>query len=155
MDELMGSNEINMRIAAMTPALVLLYSIRRGFRLLLYGFFRIAKPRSRSMAHFVKQSLILNGYYSWETIRHYRQIHSNGVQLSLHLENFVTCKHCEIQIRCLRKIWVCYFFTSTNVGTSSGGADDDSSLMKFVHYRQVSYRSKGITWWVHFRAAIE
>lgn len=43
MDELMGSNEINMRIAAMTPAFILLYSIRRGFQVLLYGVFRVSK----------------------------------------------------------------------------------------------------------------
>ena len=48
----MGSNEINMRIAAMTPALVLLYSIRRGFRLLLYGFFRIGKTKEQIYGSF-------------------------------------------------------------------------------------------------------
>ena len=51
MDELMGSNEINMRIAAMTPAFILLYSIRRGFQVLLYGVFRVSKfilPRSHA-----------------------------------------------------------------------------------------------------------
>jgi hypothetical protein len=52
MDELMGSNEINMRIAAMTPALILLYSVRRGFRLLLYGFFRIGKTKEQIYSSF-------------------------------------------------------------------------------------------------------
>ncbi|KAL7538004.1 hypothetical protein ACHAXR_008212, partial [Thalassiosira sp. AJA248-18] len=45
MDELMGSNEINMRIAAMTPAVILLVAIRRAFRLLFYAFFQVGKSK--------------------------------------------------------------------------------------------------------------
>ena len=42
MDELMGSNEINMRIAAMTPAVIVLIAIRRVFRFLFYAFFQVS-----------------------------------------------------------------------------------------------------------------
>mmetsp|Transcript_17365 Transcript_17365/g.41675 ORF Transcript_17365/g.41675 Transcript_17365/m.41675 type:complete len:540 (+) Transcript_17365:2090-3709(+) len=52
MDELMGSNEINMRIAAMTPAVILLMAIRRGFRLLFYAFFQVGKSKEEIYSSF-------------------------------------------------------------------------------------------------------
>ena len=42
MDELMGSNEINMQIAAMTPAVIILMAIRRAFQLLFYAIFKVS-----------------------------------------------------------------------------------------------------------------
>ena len=42
MDELMGSNEMNMQVAAMTPALMLLYAIRRVFQVLFYALFKVS-----------------------------------------------------------------------------------------------------------------
>jgi len=52
MDELMGSNEINMRIAAMTPAVIMIIAIRRAFRLLFYAFFQIGKSKEEIYASF-------------------------------------------------------------------------------------------------------
>ena len=52
MDELMGSNEINMRIAAMTPAVILLVAIRRTFRLLFYAFFQVGKSKEEIFSSF-------------------------------------------------------------------------------------------------------
>jgi len=52
MDELMGSNEINMRIAAMTPAVILLMAIRRGFRLLFYALFQVGKSKEEIYSSF-------------------------------------------------------------------------------------------------------
>lgn len=45
MDELMGSNEINMQVAAMTPAVILLVAIRRLFQWLFYSVFRERSSR--------------------------------------------------------------------------------------------------------------
>ena len=45
MDELMGSNEINMQVAAMTPAVILLVAIRRLFQWLFYSVFRERRSR--------------------------------------------------------------------------------------------------------------
>ena len=52
MDELMGSNEINMQIAAMTPAVILLVAIRRGFRLLFYAVFQVGKSKEEIYTQF-------------------------------------------------------------------------------------------------------
>ena len=41
MDELMGSNEMNMQVAAMTPAVILLMAVRRGFEVLFYACFKV------------------------------------------------------------------------------------------------------------------
>ena len=48
----MGSNEINMQIAAMTPALILLVAIRRGFRLLFYAVFQVGKSKEEIYTQF-------------------------------------------------------------------------------------------------------
>jgi hypothetical protein len=45
MDELMGSNEINMQVAAMTPAIILLVAVRRTFQWLFYSIFREGRSR--------------------------------------------------------------------------------------------------------------
>lgn len=45
MDELMGSNEMNMQIAAMTPAVILLMAVRRTFLFLFYSIFREGRSR--------------------------------------------------------------------------------------------------------------
>lgn len=52
MDELMGSNEINMRIAAMTPAVILLMAIRKAFRLLFYAFLKVGKSKDEIYSSF-------------------------------------------------------------------------------------------------------
>ena len=48
----MGSNEINMQIAAMTPAVILLVAIRRGFRLLFYAVFQVGKSKEEIYTQF-------------------------------------------------------------------------------------------------------
>jgi len=45
MDELMGSNEINMQIAAMTPAIMIIVALRRFFHLLFYAIFQFGKSK--------------------------------------------------------------------------------------------------------------
>ena len=45
MDELMGSNEMNMQVAAMTPAVILLMAVRRAFSWLFYSIFREGRSR--------------------------------------------------------------------------------------------------------------
>lgn len=45
MDELMGSNEMNMQVAAMTPAVILLMAVRRTFSWLFYSIFREGRSR--------------------------------------------------------------------------------------------------------------
>ncbi|KAL9187202.1 hypothetical protein ACHAXT_010922 [Thalassiosira profunda] len=52
MDELMGSNEINMRIAAMTPAVIMLMAIRRVFRTLFYSLVKVGKSKEEIYSSF-------------------------------------------------------------------------------------------------------
>jgi hypothetical protein len=54
MDELMGSNEINMRIAAMTPAIILLIAIRKVFRVIFYAVFKFGSSKEEIHASFRK-----------------------------------------------------------------------------------------------------
>jgi hypothetical protein len=57
MDELMGSNEINMRIAAMTPAVILLIAIRKVFRVIFYALFKFGASKQEIYASFRKTIL--------------------------------------------------------------------------------------------------
>merc|ERR1740139_83973 len=52
MDELMGSNEINMRLAAMTPAFLIASSIRYVFRKLFYALLKVGKSKEQTYASF-------------------------------------------------------------------------------------------------------
>mmetsp|Transcript_24184 Transcript_24184/g.52281 ORF Transcript_24184/g.52281 Transcript_24184/m.52281 type:complete len:1171 (+) Transcript_24184:150-3662(+) len=52
MDELMGSNEINMQIAAMTPAVMLLMAIRKGFSFVFYAILQVGKSKDEIYASF-------------------------------------------------------------------------------------------------------
>jgi len=52
MDELMGSNEINIKLAAMTPAFLLASSIRFVFRKLYYALLKIGKSKEAVYATF-------------------------------------------------------------------------------------------------------
>lgn len=52
MDELMGSNEINARLAAMTPAVILVIGIRKMFRFAFYALFKSGAPRQEIYASF-------------------------------------------------------------------------------------------------------
>ena len=54
MDELMGSNEINARLAAMTPAVILMIGIRKVFRLIFYALFKFGAPKQEIYASFRK-----------------------------------------------------------------------------------------------------
>lgn len=52
MDELMGSNEMNMQIAAMTPAVILLMAMKRGFEVLFYACFKFGKSKEEIYSSF-------------------------------------------------------------------------------------------------------
>jgi len=52
MDELMGSNEINMQIAAMTPAVMLLMAIRKGFSFVFYAILQVGKSKDEIYSSF-------------------------------------------------------------------------------------------------------
>ncbi len=52
MDELMGSNEINVRLAAMTPAFLLASSIRYVLKKIYYAFFKLGKSKEDVHASF-------------------------------------------------------------------------------------------------------
>ena len=52
MDELMSSNEINAKIAAMTPALILLYGTRSIFRFCYYALLKFGKSREETFQSF-------------------------------------------------------------------------------------------------------
>jgi len=52
MDELMGSNEINIKLAAMTPAFLIASSIRYVFRKLFYALLKIGKSKEETFAQF-------------------------------------------------------------------------------------------------------
>lgn len=52
MDELMGSNEINIKLAAMTPAFLLASSVRYFFRKIFYAFLKIGKSKEETFAQF-------------------------------------------------------------------------------------------------------
>jgi hypothetical protein len=54
MDELMGSNEINMRIAAMTPAVILMIAVRKVFRVIFYALFKFGASKQEIYASFRK-----------------------------------------------------------------------------------------------------
>ena len=57
MDELMGSNEINMRIAAMTPAVILMIAVRKVFRVIFYALFKFGASKQEIYASFRKTIL--------------------------------------------------------------------------------------------------
>jgi len=57
MDELMGSNEINMRIAAMTPAVILMIAVRKVFRVIFYALFKFGASKQEIYACFKKTIL--------------------------------------------------------------------------------------------------
>ena len=48
----MGSNEINVRLAAMTPAFILFSSIRYFFRYMFYAFFKLGRSREQTYESF-------------------------------------------------------------------------------------------------------
>ena len=52
MDELMGSNEMNMKLAAMTPAFLIVYGIRYTFRIVFYALLKIGKSKEEIFASF-------------------------------------------------------------------------------------------------------
>ena len=52
MDELMGSNEINVRLAAMTPAFLLASSVRYVMKKIYYAFFKLGKSKEDVHASF-------------------------------------------------------------------------------------------------------
>ena len=52
MDELMGSNEINMKLAAMTPAVMLASFARYVFKKLWYAFLKMGKSKEETFASF-------------------------------------------------------------------------------------------------------
>mmetsp|Transcript_14324 Transcript_14324/g.21697 ORF Transcript_14324/g.21697 Transcript_14324/m.21697 type:complete len:833 (+) Transcript_14324:561-3059(+) len=52
MDELMGSNEINVRLAAMTPAFLLFSSFRYVMKKIYYVFFKLGKSKEEVYASF-------------------------------------------------------------------------------------------------------
>jgi hypothetical protein len=52
MDEILSSNEINISIAAVTPAVVLIYTARHVFRFLYYALLRLGKSREETFASF-------------------------------------------------------------------------------------------------------
>lgn len=52
MDDLMSSNEINMKLAAMTPALMILYGVRYVFRFLFYATLKLGKSKEETFASF-------------------------------------------------------------------------------------------------------
>ena len=51
-DELMGSNEINMQLAAMTPAFLLASSIRHTFQKVFYALLKLGKSKEETFASF-------------------------------------------------------------------------------------------------------
>ena len=51
-DELMGSNEINMQLAAMTPALLLASSFKHLFQKVYYAFLKLGKSKEETYASF-------------------------------------------------------------------------------------------------------
>ena len=52
MDELMGSNEINMRLTSMTPAFLLVSSIQYVIKKLYYALFKLGKSKEEVYASF-------------------------------------------------------------------------------------------------------
>lgn len=52
MDEVMAANDINMNLAAITPALALLYCVRQSFRFLFYALLRLGKSKEETYASF-------------------------------------------------------------------------------------------------------
>ena len=51
-DEMMSANEINMNLAAITPAVLLLYGTGRVFRFLFYSLFKLRKNREETYSAF-------------------------------------------------------------------------------------------------------
>eukprot|EP00804_Cyclotella_cryptica_P000558 CCRYP_009961-RA/>CCRYP_009961-RA protein AED:0.09 eAED:0.09 QI:373/0.6/0.63/1/0.6/0.63/11/2826/1054 len=105
MDELMGSNEINMQVAAMTPAVILLVAIRRLFQWLFYAVFR--ERRSREDIYGL-----------------------NGV-LILDLPRVKQKRRTAVQELYPPMISACCFYTSMNVDKSFGKIEDVSEAGSF------------------------
>ena len=51
-DEMMSANDINMNMAAITPAVLLVYGCSRVFRFLFYALLKIGKSREETYASF-------------------------------------------------------------------------------------------------------
>ena len=52
MDEMMSANDINMNLAAITPAILLVYGSSRVFRFLFYALLKVGKSREETYASF-------------------------------------------------------------------------------------------------------
>lgn len=52
MDDMMSANDINMNLAAITPAALLLYGSTRVFRFFFYAFLKLGKSREETYASF-------------------------------------------------------------------------------------------------------
>jgi ATP synthase regulation protein NCA2 len=52
LDEMQASNNINMNLAAATPALMMLYSVKRVFQFVFYATFKLGKSREETYAMF-------------------------------------------------------------------------------------------------------
>jgi hypothetical protein len=52
MDELMSSNEININLASVTPAVLLLYGANHTFKFLYYALLKLGKSREETYASF-------------------------------------------------------------------------------------------------------
>lgn len=52
MDEMMSANDINMNLAAVTPAVLLIYIVVEGFKYFTYAFFKFGKSREETYASF-------------------------------------------------------------------------------------------------------
>jgi ATP synthase regulation protein NCA2 len=52
MDDMMSANDINMNLAAITPAVLLVYASARVFRLFFYAFLKLGKSREETYASF-------------------------------------------------------------------------------------------------------
>ena len=52
MDEMMSANDINMNLAAITPAILLVYGSTRVFRFLFYALLKVGKSKEETYASF-------------------------------------------------------------------------------------------------------
>lgn len=53
LDEMQASNNINMNLAAVTPALLLMYCAKRAFQLVVYGMLKFGKSREETYGNFL------------------------------------------------------------------------------------------------------
>jgi hypothetical protein len=96
-DEMMSANDINMNLAAITPAILLVYGSSRVFRFLFYALLKVGKSREETYASFrhiltdIERLLVMRDNPPNPSTSHYDR---NGDQILAVVESSRPCVLC-------------------------------------------------------------